>query len=123
MKHLKPALCVLYTLCCLLSCLCGCSGESIPEEGQSQPYAAEDDFGKTLKETEDFTEVARNDHLVMYVKGTTAEVMIQDIQTGNCWYSNPQDRGTDTSAQTKQLGSQLDIWVYDENRILNTLRM
>lgn len=118
MKALKRALCVLCTLGCLLPCLYGCSTEVVPEE-QSQPYVAEDDFGKALKEKEDFTEVARSGQLVMYVKGTTAEIMIEDIKTGSVWYSNPQDRGIDSSAQTKQLGSQLDVWIYDENRILN----
>ena len=118
MKHFKKALCVLCALGCLTSGLTACgAGESAKEEPKS--YVAEDDFGKALKEKEEFTQVARDGSLVMYVKGTTAEVKIEDLSTGKVWYTNPQDRGTDTTAQTKQLGSQLDIWVYDENRFLN----
>lgn len=118
MKHFKQTIAVLCILGCLLCSFSGCGNKETADR-QTKTYTAEDDFGKALKEKDAFTEVARNDYLALSVKGTTAEVMIQDLQSGNVWYSNPQDRGSDTSAQTKQLGSQLDIWVYDENRILN----
>lgn len=118
MKRLKKVLCVLCVASCLLSLLSGCSKEPTREDEPLQ-YVAEDDFGKQLKEQDAFTEVARSDNQALFVKGTTAEVMVQDLKTGAVWYTNPQDRGTDTSAQTKQLGSQLDIWIYDENQILS----
>ena len=118
MNYLKRTVAVLCTLGCLLCGFSGCGSQEQADK-QTKTYTAEDDFGKSLKEKDTFTEVARNDRLVLSVKGTTAEVMIRDLKTGKVWYSNPQDRGGDTSAQTKQLGSQLDIWVYDENRILN----
>lgn len=118
MKHLSKVLCALCVASCLLSLLSGCSKEPTQEDEPLQ-YVAEDDFGKQLKEKDAFTEVARSNDLALFVKGTTAEVMVQDLKTGAVWYSNPQDRGTDTSAQTKQLGSQLDIWIYDENQILS----
>ena len=45
-----------------------------------------------------FREVAKNDKLTMLANIPTGEIAVQDNESGEIWYSNPQDRANDTSA-------------------------
>lgn len=65
---------------------------------------------------EGFTPVLENDRAVLYFKQETAETALMDRVTGHIWYSNPQDRETETMVEGTtrlRLGAQVTVTYYD----------
>lgn len=64
-----------------------------------------------------FEQVLADDKAILYFKKKTAEVALQDLATGQIWYSNPQDRDQESqvSGTTKlRLGAQVTVTYYDQ---------
>jgi hypothetical protein len=78
----------------------GCSNNSVSENSQKKSIA-DSDLNTSLLKSERFEKVAESESLELYINGKTTEFSVLDKTTGNMWYSNPQDRSVDQSAQGK----------------------
>lgn len=61
------------------------------------------------------TKVAENDYLELYINEETTEVAVKDKKSGYIWYTNPQDRSSDSKAKDvnkDRLASQIHITYY-----------
>ena len=78
--------------------------EAIDEDGYDTALASS--FEKTLS----------NDQAELYFNASTAEIALRDLETGQVWYSNPQDRDEETMVEGTtrlRIGAQLTIAYYD----------
>lgn len=76
-----------------------------------------DQIDAQIKANLGFTKIEENSEIALFVNGTTAEFYVQDLKTGNNWYSNPQDRMEDALASNHNkflLGSQLSVEYIDK---------
>lgn len=58
-----------------------------------------------------------DDHAELYFNSKTAEIALKDTATGHIWYSNPQDRMSETMVEGTtrlRLGAQVTISYYDQ---------
>lgn len=96
LKSIKIWLC----LClCVVLCLSGC-GDTVADEAAVQiPTGEDDEYTTTVKMNGDFQPMAETERFALYVNGSTAEIAVENKQTGTMWYSNPQKRDADTLAQ------------------------
>ena len=63
-----------------------------------------------------FNEMLKNEDAVLYFNESTAEVALLDADTGHIWYSNPQDRGSETMVEGTtrlRIGAQATVTYYD----------
>ncbi len=116
MRQMKKLLRGVSVAGCLALLLCGCHTAQPAEDRPALVTA--DELDSQLQGADTFVEVEQNGSLALYVKGTTAEVMVRDLKSGKVWYSNPQNRGEAADAASKQLGSQVDFSIYDESQTL-----
>lgn len=116
MRQMKKLLRGVSVAGCLVLLLCGCHTAQPAEDRPALVTA--DELDSQLQGNDTFVEVERNGSLALYVKGTTAEIMVRDLKSGEVWYSNPQNRGEAADAASKQLGSQVDFSIYDEVQTL-----
>ncbi len=106
----------------LLVAVVGYSAFTIVRDDARREVIANQDKDKTtIKATKKydygdpgFQKVAENDKLILSADFTTAEIEITEKATGMKWYSNPQDRATDSVAAIKtRLESQIHVTFLD----------
>lgn len=64
-----------------------------------------------------FEKALEDEKAILYFNKKTAEVALQDRATGHIWYSNPQDRSTETMVEGTtrlRLGAQVTVTYYDQ---------
>lgn len=105
-------------LVALLVAVIGYAAVSIlQDDAERAAIAGQDKDKTTIKATKKydygdpgFQKVAENDKLILSADFTTAEIEITEKASGMKWYSNPQDRDTDTVVAIKsRLSSQIHI--------------
>ena len=99
------------------------TGSALSVEGLNRsrgtvPAAAEIDAdGYDTELASGFQQVLADDKSILYFNKKTAEVALQDIATGHIWYSNPQDRMSETMVEGTtrlRLGAQVTVTYYDQ---------
>ncbi len=109
-----------------LTLLAGCDDGSKPKNNGviADIYKAEGtEFDSQIKGTMEFVPVAENDSLILSVNGSTAEIKVTCKDTGDAWYSNPQERyGESFIGETKRIYSQLIVEynVNDGSNMMNS---
>lgn len=97
---------LLICLCSILLCLAG----------SFLAHAQQVDSGVADPRLANFELISGNEYLRLYLNPETTEIAIQDIQTENLWFSNPQERFKTSGFVLNRLSSQLTI-VHDPNGV------
>ncbi|MBO2517292.1 MAG: hypothetical protein CW338_08495 [Clostridiales bacterium] len=75
-----------------------------------------EDDGYDTAVADGFSLVLQDERAELYFRADTAEIALRDKVTGQVWYSNPQDRDSETMVQgtTRQrIGAQISVAYYD----------
>ncbi len=118
-RRIKEAIIVIV----LIACSAGCTNHVGNTPGPSYELLEDTAYSSELKKSGEFQLVEGNDHLRLYIKGTTAEIAVEDTASGYFWYSNPQmnaENGDPQNDSSHPLLSQIDITFSDSyNQISN----
>lgn len=85
----KKLICFALVALLTVSCLCGCSGTKRPVKGDSEPEETPTAF--TELDSHEYIECGKTDDLRLSFQPSTTFFCVEDLKTGNKWYSNPQN--------------------------------
>lgn len=97
------------------------SGQAILANDEGEALPDDDELAGEVGEIisgEGYELVAEEGGRKLFVNLETTEVAVEDITSGKVWYSNPQDRDTDSvanGANKSRLGSQIMVQYYTPN--------
>jgi len=120
-KWFRSGLCI--GLCTVL-CLTGCATDTTPPEEITVPTGEDNEYTLIMKGNTDFQQIAQTDQLALYINGSTAEIAVENKQTGARWFSNPQNRDVDMLAQGEKkslLNSQVAVTLSDDSDKFTTM--
>ena len=121
LKWIRSVLCVGL---CLVLCLTGCANNAASTEEITVPTGEDDEYTLMMKGSMEFQQIAETERFALYINGSTAEIAVENKQTGARWYSNPQNRDADMLAQGEKkslLNSQVSVTLSDDSDKFTTM--
>ncbi|MHB1454194.1 MAG: DUF5696 domain-containing protein [Saccharofermentanales bacterium] len=116
MQTMKITFLLLLMLMSFAYGMSGCSpiDSTIHDSATTFDQLKDDEYDSNLKMLSDFTKVAENEQLELSINPMTAEFAVKQMDSGEIWYSNPQDRQSDqlASGHTQSLLSSQIIVEY-----------